>query len=266
MPNTKIEVRDENYIVIQGWMVNKLNLKGNELLVYAVIYGFSQAKDQYFTGTAQYLADWTNATRRSIMNTLNALVQKGLIEKQDQYENGEKSVYYRAIGYEEFSQGGYEKSSQGYENFSQGDMKNFHRGYEKSSSDTSIYNIDCNTEYNIEESAPKKKKTKTDFIPDWFEEVWKLYPRKEGKTKITIDSYKAISEAGKETIVKAIGNYKRILVEDKVERRYIMHGSTFFNGRWTDYVSVDNEQMTIQPEISTDEHNEEFLRLMGAIP
>ena len=34
------EIKDENFIMIQGWMVNMLNLKGNELLVYAIIYGF----------------------------------------------------------------------------------------------------------------------------------------------------------------------------------------------------------------------------------
>ena len=33
-------VRDENHIVIQGFMINELNLKGTELLVYAIIYGF----------------------------------------------------------------------------------------------------------------------------------------------------------------------------------------------------------------------------------
>ena len=35
-------MKDENYIVLQGWMINKLNLKGNELTVYALIYGYSQ--------------------------------------------------------------------------------------------------------------------------------------------------------------------------------------------------------------------------------
>ena len=33
---------NENYILITGWMVNELKLKGSELFVYALIYGFSQ--------------------------------------------------------------------------------------------------------------------------------------------------------------------------------------------------------------------------------
>ena len=35
-------VKNENYLVIQGWMITELKLKGNELLIYAIIYGFSQ--------------------------------------------------------------------------------------------------------------------------------------------------------------------------------------------------------------------------------
>ena len=34
----------DNYINIQGWMRTDLDLKGNELLVYAIIYGFSQTE------------------------------------------------------------------------------------------------------------------------------------------------------------------------------------------------------------------------------
>ena len=35
-------VEKENYVVVQGWMITELGLKGNELLIYAVIHGFSQ--------------------------------------------------------------------------------------------------------------------------------------------------------------------------------------------------------------------------------
>lgn len=50
-------INDGNYITIQGWMRTDLKLSGNELIVYAIIYGFSQNKQGEFTGSAQYLAD-----------------------------------------------------------------------------------------------------------------------------------------------------------------------------------------------------------------
>ena len=90
------KVRNENYIVIQGWMRNDLNLKGNELLVYAVIYGFSQKENQWFEGSRQYLADWAGATRQGIDKNLKSLLEKGLIEKQENIINNVKFVCYRA--------------------------------------------------------------------------------------------------------------------------------------------------------------------------
>ena len=42
------KIKNENYVVIQGWMVNELNLKGNDLMVYAIIYGFTQITGQLF--------------------------------------------------------------------------------------------------------------------------------------------------------------------------------------------------------------------------
>ena len=89
------KVKDTNYINIQGWMINQLNLKGNDLLVYAIIYGFSQDDDSMFTGGLQYLADWCNSTKRGIEKNINNLIEKGLIQKESYTsENGVKYCNY----------------------------------------------------------------------------------------------------------------------------------------------------------------------------
>lgn len=90
------KVNKENYVVIQGWMLTDLHLKGNELLVYACIYGFTQHSNQVFSGSWQYLADWTNSTKRGISNCLKSLVEKGYLEKVDKIINGVKFCEYRA--------------------------------------------------------------------------------------------------------------------------------------------------------------------------
>ena len=41
------KVKDGNYYVVQSFMVKELKLKGNELVVYAIIYGFSQNDDDW---------------------------------------------------------------------------------------------------------------------------------------------------------------------------------------------------------------------------
>lgn len=90
------KVKRENYINIQGWMVADLRLKGNELLVYAIIYGFSQDGENRFTGSLSYLADWTNSTKQGVSNCLKSLVEKELIIKNDKVINGVKFCEYHA--------------------------------------------------------------------------------------------------------------------------------------------------------------------------
>jgi len=82
-------VKNENYVVIQGFMINDLKLKGNELIIYAIIYGFTQERQQVFNGSMSYLAAWTNSTRFGASKSLANLVAKGLVAK---VENGAKGV------------------------------------------------------------------------------------------------------------------------------------------------------------------------------
>ena len=92
MAETK--VKRENYITIQGFMLTDLNLKGNELIIYACIYGFSQAENHTFSGSLQYLADWTNSTKQGVVRNLKSLVEKGYIIKEDKVINGVKFCEY----------------------------------------------------------------------------------------------------------------------------------------------------------------------------
>lgn len=90
-------VKDGNYYVVQSFMVKDLKLKGNELTVYAIIYGFSQTQGQTFTGSLQYLADWTNSSKQSILNCLKSLCDKGFIEKIETSKNGVKFCEYKSL-------------------------------------------------------------------------------------------------------------------------------------------------------------------------
>lgn len=78
-----MSIKSENYITIPGWVVNNLGLKGNDLIVYCIIYGFSQVEGQWFKGSTNYLAEWVNATHQGIMKNLENLVSKGLIIRED---------------------------------------------------------------------------------------------------------------------------------------------------------------------------------------
>lgn len=88
-------VNYKNYVTIQGWMVDELGLKGNELLIYAIIYGFSQTSEQEFNGSLQYLSEWTNSTRQGVIKNLKSLLDKNLIVKQEVHRGSVKYCTYK---------------------------------------------------------------------------------------------------------------------------------------------------------------------------
>ena len=87
-------ISSTNYFSIQGWMRTELNLSGNDLMVYAIIYMFSQSENHKFTGSRQYLADWCGCTKQGIDKNLKNLLDRGLIQKEEQYTNNVKFVSY----------------------------------------------------------------------------------------------------------------------------------------------------------------------------
>ena len=137
------KVKSENYLVIQGFMINDLNLKGNELLVYAIIYGFSQEEGQVFSGSLQYLADWTSSTKQGVMKNLKSLVEKGYIVKNDKFINGVKFCEYYATQFNRV-----------YNSVEQGIQLSLMGGMQQSlPNNIDINNIDNNINNNIENSS-----------------------------------------------------------------------------------------------------------------
>lgn len=88
-------MKNNTYITIQGWMATELKLKGTELIVYSVIYGFSQDGSSVYSGTTTYLTQWTQTTRECVSRTLKSLVQKGLIIKITKIVNGVELYDYK---------------------------------------------------------------------------------------------------------------------------------------------------------------------------
>lgn len=87
---------NRNYISIQSWMVKELNLTGNDLICYALIYGFSQDGQSEFNGSLSYIAEWLNTSRQTARLIIKRLVDNGVIEKRDTVINGVKFCRYVA--------------------------------------------------------------------------------------------------------------------------------------------------------------------------
>ena len=88
-------MENDDFILIQGWMINDLGLSGNKLLVYAIIYSFShKTKEHYFKGGAKYLIEATKAGRRTVFDSLKSLCEAGLIIKEEGEFEGISYVWY----------------------------------------------------------------------------------------------------------------------------------------------------------------------------
>ena len=210
------KVKNENYYQVQGWMVNELGLKGNELMIYAIIYGFSQTDGQYFTGSQSYLAEWTNATDRSVRNTLSSLVEKGLLEKIDKTINRVKYCEYKALipDREENISAGTENISAGTENISAGGTENISAGTE---------NISANNYKNNNILDIKENKIPYLKIRDMYNNICVSFP------KIT-----TLSEGRKKAIRARLKTYSLAdfqLVFEKAEASSFLKGKN--NRNWS---------------------------------
>ena len=195
-------VRDNNFFVVHGWMINNLGLKGTELELYAIIYGFSQTEGQKFHGNLQYLIDWTATSKSTVMRGLQSLVEKKLLVKNEFFTNGVKACEYRcnpAGGGVETTPGRCQNDTGGGAKLTPGRCQNDTGSGAKMTpnniSDTDTYKK-LYKESDIEEKStaempggppgvitpdPKPAKTSTRFIPPTLEEV-RAYCQERGST------------------------------------------------------------------------------------
>lgn len=81
-------MRNNNSIIIDGWMVNKLKLKGNKLLAYAIVYGFSQDLESEFRGSLGYVQKALSIGKTTAIKIMTDLENDGLIFKRKELING----------------------------------------------------------------------------------------------------------------------------------------------------------------------------------
>lgn len=79
----------QRYITIQEWMLG-LGIGGNDLLAYALVFGFCQDGKSCFQGSYEYIARWLGCEHRTVRRIVARLVELGLLHKEERYVNGVK--------------------------------------------------------------------------------------------------------------------------------------------------------------------------------
>lgn len=89
-----------------------------------------------------------------------------------------------------------------------------------------------------------------------IEEIWSLYPLKKGKANAIKKIPKLLKEYGKEQIVRCIERYIEEIKKENKSKEFILHGSTFFNGRYIDcnyqenIINKPKEELKLKNNIS----------------
>ena len=110
----------------------------------------------------------------------------------------------------------------------------------------------CNTEIDIEKDKEldlDKEKINKKELENEFNELWELYPRKQGKKK-ALDKYIQCMKnniTNYEIVKQGIINYNRHIEKNKVPNQYIKQGSTWFNNEcWNDQYDIEPQRQLIQ--------------------
>lgn len=205
-----------NY-TIHDFMTERLQLKGTELLLYALVYNFSQDGNGCFYGTAEYAAKKVNCTRRSIVSTFASLVEAGLLSKSSGHHNGRQTIDYVAIVPEVCA-----ISSQ-CENFSQQVCENITEGVKKSHTDNISDNLNDNQEsIHTIARAESKKLQIAEFVSMTADEYQKLideFGKKDADALVAIlDNYKGSSGKKYKSDYRAIRSWCVERLEEQKRR------------------------------------------------
>ena len=181
-------IKNSNFYVVNGWMVNDLKLTGRELQVYAIIYGFTQDDDTEFSGSLNYIAEWLGTnSRHTVLRAINSLLEKGLITKRQVISKDTTTNYYKTvwpyprIDSAEIAQGGSAKTAQGGSaKTTQGGVSKRHGVSVETAQGASVETahniyISNNISNNIDNLLVKKEKKEEKHDPVPYQKIKDLY-------------------------------------------------------------------------------------------
>lgn len=135
----------ETSFIIHEWFITKLKLTNKDLLVFALIYSFTKDGKTRYYGSLNYLMKVLGCSRRTVINSLDSLVETGLIIKEIQKTQNEPNKYY--INLEVVQKLHYQSSAK----IAPEVVQKLHEGSAKIAPNNNIYNnIDKDSVYSID--------------------------------------------------------------------------------------------------------------------
>lgn len=221
------KIDNKVYYQVAGWMINELNLSGQELICYAIIYSLSQLGQGWYNAGLEYLCTFMQCSQPTASKALKGLQDKGLIDKEEVVTDYGRRVLYYCTNPDE--RGGEKESFRGVN-------KNFIDGVNKNFMDNNINNKEDKI---INNKRLSNDNPKVEFSKE-FEHFWNLYDYKKGKQK-AYAKWNKLSDADKQKAIDAIPAYKEDCARYK---RDMQHPATYL------YNHTFEDDFTTRPKVS----------------
>ena len=102
----------------------------------------------------------------------------------------------------------------------------------------------------------------TESLDQFYESIWKLYPVKKGKGQVSKTKKKVLQRIGYEHIKRCIDRFVADMEDSNRDKKYWMHGSTFFNGGYVDYLD-ENFTNDVKKNIAVPEEQQDEEEIVG---
>ena len=91
-------------------------------------------------------------------------------------------------------------------------------------------------------------------VEEFYNTIWKLYPKKKGKGQVSKSQKTKLFNLGYDVISKCVDRYVKEFSSSGKSEQYMMYGSTFFNSGYVDYLD-ENYGNDRDAGITEEEHN-----------
>ena len=212
-----MEEKPNYFAVIPANVRYDTRLRANEKLLYGEITALTYKTGECWASNT-YFSKLYETTPQAISRWILNLKKYGYVDIDYTYKG--KEIEKRIIRvstyidrYQQKVEGGINKCLGGYQQ-------------KVEENNTSINNTSINNTYKQD-----------------FEELWKLYPNKKGKTDAYKKYVRAIKDGVTNEIIKdGIIRYKNFVETEHIKQKYIKHGSSWFNQEcWKDDYTIDQE-------------------------
>lgn len=117
--------------------------------------------------------------------------------------------------------------------------------------------LNCNQIATDNKKAPIRRES----LESFFDSIWKLYPIKKGKGKVSKAQKQKLQKLGYDQLKRCVDRFVEDMEKEHRDRQYWPYGSTFFNSGYVDYLDENcNQKDNPQPEAPEDESVEKVDR------